>query len=47
MSYNAETGGLTATFSVAKYLLDWDGAPYFPAAMPRTSLSTSDLFGTT
>ena len=47
VSYNAETGGLTATFSVAKYLLDWDGAPYSPAAMPRTSLSTSDLFGTT
>ena len=46
VSYNAESGGLTATFTVAKYLMAWDGKPNSPAEIPRLSLGTANLFGT-
>ena len=46
VSYNAESGGLTATFTVAKYLMAWDGKPNSPAEIPRLNLGTANLFGT-
>lgn len=45
VSYNAATGGLTATFSIAKYLIEWEGAPYVSAEMPRRNVGTPNLFG--
>ena len=45
VSYNAETGGLTATFTIAKYLLSWEGAPASPVEMPRMNQGTANLFG--
>lgn len=47
LSYNAETGGLSGSFSISKYYINWDGAVYEPAIMPKTSKGVSDLFGTT
>lgn len=46
VSYNAESGGLTATFTVAKYLMAWDGKANSSAEMPQLNLGTANLFGT-
>jgi hypothetical protein len=47
VSYDAETGALNGSFSIAKYFVKWPEAVYEPEPLPSTPLGRSDLFGTT
>ena len=46
VSFNAETGGLTGTFDIARYYVNYPGAVYTPEPLPEVALGVTDLFGT-
>lgn len=47
VSFNAETGGLTANLDISRYYVSYPEAAYAPEPLPGTSLGVADLFGTT
>lgn len=46
VSFNAETGGLTGTFDIARYYVNYPGAVYTPEPLPEVPLGVTDPFGT-
>ncbi len=47
VSYDAELAKLTGTYSISKYFISYENAPYAPLDMPNVALGNEDIFGYT
>ncbi len=45
LSYNANTGGLTGSFSINKYFMFYEGSEYVPEPLPNVNIGTDNIFG--
>ncbi len=45
VSYDPGTAKLSGTYSISKFFIDYEGAPYNPIDMPNVSLGNEEIFG--